>query len=459
MGITSILRKLFHCSILIILASSCTTDDILPSIELSTSSNNLSEDNGTVTITATLNSKSTQNLSIPLAISGTATESSDFSLSAPAIAISSGNSSGSLIISGIQDNTIEGVETLNISLGSVENVLVLSNNPIAISVLDDDSDTDGDGVLDANDDCPDVAGDIDNNGCPFLGFLINEVLYDPPADLAGDANGDGVRDPNQDEFIEFFNSGPALDISGYTVSDESSVRHTFPPGTVVPKNGVMVLFGGGTPTGGFGGALIQIASEGQINMSNAGDIVTVRDTNGDIVVSFDIYPLSGNPDESYTRNPDLTGDFFLYDANGHNNLPDYSKVYIDLLLKYEGFSFLGEYANASATGLNTTFVDANATQILAPQQISEYLVIGDRYNFQAGYVTSKGLSFDFRYEISKPEFDANLNSLLPDANSFTFGLTKYFNNNNLKMQASITSVDNSNTNNQTVGEFLVQIVF
>ena len=153
------------------------------------------------------------------------------------------------------------------------------------------------------------------------------------------------------------------------------------------------------------------------------------------------------------------GDFFLYDANGHNNLPDYSKVYIDLLLKYEGFSFLGEYANASASGLNTTFVDANAAQILAPQQISEYLVIGDSYNFQAGYVTSKGLSFDFRYESSKPEFDANLNSLLPDVNSFTFGLTKYFNNNNLKMQASITSIDNSNTNNQTVGEFLVQIVF
>lgn len=153
------------------------------------------------------------------------------------------------------------------------------------------------------------------------------------------------------------------------------------------------------------------------------------------------------------------GDFFLYDANGHNNLPDYSKVYIDLLLKYKGFSFLGEYANASASGLNTTFVDANATQILAPQQISEYLVLGDSYNFQAGYVTSKGLSFDFRYESSKPEFNANLNSLLPDANSFTFGLTKYFNNNNLKMQASITSIDNSNANNQTVGEFLVQIVF
>ncbi|MCF8274656.1 MAG: OprO/OprP family phosphate-selective porin [Flavobacteriaceae bacterium] len=153
------------------------------------------------------------------------------------------------------------------------------------------------------------------------------------------------------------------------------------------------------------------------------------------------------------------GNFLLYNANGLNNLPDYSQVYLDFLLKYQGFSFLGEYANASASGLNTTFIDATATQILAPQQISEYLLIGDSYNFQAGYVTAKGLSFDFRYESSKPEYETNLNSLMQDLNSFTFGLTKYFNNNNLKMQASITSIDNSNTNNQTVGEFLVQIVF
>ena len=309
MDIAAILRKSILCFSLILLMTSCTTDDILPSIELSASSTNLSEADGTVTITATLNGALSKPMTVPLVLSGTATENSDFSLSAPNITINSGSTSGSITITGMQDDSVEGVETLNIGLGNVQHVLVVTNTDIAISVLDDDADSDGDGVLDANDNCPDVAGDIENNGCPFLGFLINEVLYDPSADLPGDANGDGVRDANDDEFIEFYNSGPELDISGYTVSDESSVRHTFPTGTVVPKNGVLVLFGGGTPTGTFGGAIVQTASEGQINMSNAGDIVTVKDTNGDVVVTFDIYPLSGNPDESYTRNPDLTGDF------------------------------------------------------------------------------------------------------------------------------------------------------
>jgi hypothetical protein len=45
------------------------------------------------------------------------------------------------------------------------------------------------------------------------------------------------------------------------------------------------------------------------------------------------------------------GDFLFFDANGIENLPDYSQQYVDLLLKYRGFSFLGEYVNASASGI------------------------------------------------------------------------------------------------------------
>ena len=153
------------------------------------------------------------------------------------------------------------------------------------------------------------------------------------------------------------------------------------------------------------------------------------------------------------------GDFLLFSANGSENLPDYSQAYIDLLLKYKGFSLLAEYAIARAEGLDLVYTDEAATQILAPQQISEFLVLGDSYNVQAGYVTKKGFGFDLRYESATPEFESNLNSLLTDYSGFTLGLTKYFDNNNLKMQASISSIDIKNVGNQTVGEFLIQIVF
>ena len=50
---------------------------------------------------------------------------------------------------------------------------------------------------------------------------------------------------------------------------------------------------------------MQTASAGILNMNNAGDFVTVYNTNGEVVLTFDIEPLSNNPDESYTRYPDL----------------------------------------------------------------------------------------------------------------------------------------------------------
>lgn len=294
---------------MILVLTSCETDDILPAITISADNLSLNEDNGETIVTINLNSETTENLTIPLTFSGTATQAVDYAVSATQITINAGSNSGFITITGLQDSEIEGIETLIISLENVQNVLVLSDAEINIQVLDDDSDTDNDGVPDSIDNCPTEPGEIENDGCPWLGFIINEVLYDPDAGSLGDANGDGTRDANEDEFIEFFNSGLALDISGYTVSDESSVRHTFPAGTIVPKNGVIVLFGGGVPTGTFGGAIVQTASGGLLNMNNAGDIVTLRDASGAVILTFDVYPLSDNPNESYTRNPDLTGDF------------------------------------------------------------------------------------------------------------------------------------------------------
>jgi hypothetical protein len=289
--------------------SACETEDVLPVLDLYASDTNLSEASGEITISATLNAAATTQITVPLNISGSATASSDYALSATDIIINTGSTSGTVTITGLQDALVEGIETLDIAIGNVNNVILIGTTTLSIAVLDDDSDTDGDGVLDAEDLCPDEAGELENNGCPWLGFLINEVLYDPPAGDAGDANGDGTRSALQDEFIEFFNSGPEIDISGYTVSDADEVRHTFPAGTILGPNGILVLFGGGTPTGTFGGALVQTASEGQINMSNAGDLVTLADADGNVILTFDVEPLSNTPDESYTRNPDLTGQF------------------------------------------------------------------------------------------------------------------------------------------------------
>ena len=322
MNIKSILKSSLVALGIIFLLVRCSTDDILPALELNTSDTTLGEAGGNLSLSAVLNATASQQISIPLTFSGTASLSEDYSVSAAQIIIEPGNDSGSVIFSGMQDNAIEGTETITVEISNTQEVLLLSETQIEISLLDDDVDTDEDGIPDNVDSCPEQSGFVEYDGCFYPRIIINEVLYDPPSGSAGDANGDGDRDANQDEFIEFYNLGSqTVDISGFTISDATQFRHVFPEGTLVQSHNVLVLFGGGNPTGDFGGATVQIASEGSnINMNNAGDLVTFANSDGNTVLTFDVEPLSNNPNESYSRNPDLTGEFEqhagILEANG-----------------------------------------------------------------------------------------------------------------------------------------------
>ena len=165
------------------------------------------------------------------------------------------------------------------------------------------------------------------------GFILNEVLYDPPSGNPGeanngDANNDGTRDPFDDEFVEFVNtSSSCINISGCKIFDEENLmssipNHVFPDSTFVNPNQAVVVFGGGDTVGPFGGALVFISSNVELDLQNGsssgpGDKITFTDSSGNILIEFDIDPLSNNPDESYTRNPDLTGDFVQH--NGVSN--------------------------------------------------------------------------------------------------------------------------------------------
>jgi hypothetical protein len=313
----SIFFKALCSFVMVAFITSCETDDVLSSlVELEASETSLSEADGSIVVTATLNAPAANEVTISYDVSGTAVRGTDYSISADQIVIPKGATSGQVTVNAIQDNELEGVETIDIRVTEVQSANLVGDFSVTISLLDDDADTDQDGVIDSEDDCVDIPGEVSNNGCPFLGFIVNEVLYDPPSGIEGDANGDGSRSASDDEFVEFFNSGEALDLSGYKVFDEDNFvsdvpKHVFPQGTIVPRNGVIVLFGGGTPTGNFVGALVQTANgvDGNLNLNNAGDMLILTDAAGATVVTFDINPLSGNPDESYTRNPDLTGTF------------------------------------------------------------------------------------------------------------------------------------------------------
>lgn len=170
----------------------------------------------------------------------------------------------------------------------------------------------------------------------FAQLIINEVLYDPSNNnLEGDANGDGSYDQTEDEFIEFFNDGASnFDLSGYQVWDDTAsggVVYTFPSGTVIPPKGALVLFGGGTPVGAFGGAIVLADTGDGLSLNNSGEIIMISDGSGTVILSFDSDAESNNPNESFTRSPDITGSFARH--------PTVSSVLFSPGTKLDGSSF------------------------------------------------------------------------------------------------------------------------
>ncbi len=145
-------------------------------------------------------------------------------------------------------------------------------------------------------------------------LVINEIQYDPASGLNGDANGDGTSNFSEDEFIEIVNTGAAtVDISGFTLSDDDGGAFAFPANTMLAAGRAAVLFGGGTPTGTFGGSLV-FTDDGTIGsgLSNGGDLVELRDAGGTLITSVGYGSsgaVTGGSDQSITRSPDLSGDF------------------------------------------------------------------------------------------------------------------------------------------------------
>ncbi|WIG95555.1 lamin tail domain-containing protein [Myxococcus sp. SDU36] len=124
--------------------------------------------------------------------------------------------------------------------------------------------------------------------------LINEVMVNEPgSNVVG-------------EFVELVNTGTgAVNLSGWTVSDAASVRHTFPTGTSLAAGGVIVVFGGaaGIPAGTPNAVS---ASTGTLGLSNSGDTVTVKTATGTVVESAVLSSgVSGTDGVSANRSPDL----------------------------------------------------------------------------------------------------------------------------------------------------------
>ncbi len=160
-------------------------------------------------------------------------------------------------------------------------------------------------------------------------LIINEALVRVPDGVAGDANGDGMRDAAEDQFVELVNAGAqALDIGGYEVDDSDTPgSFVFPAGTTIPGGEAAVVFGSidldRTPLEfGNARALRLIFGTGlpapYFGFSRSGDSVIVRRSRGGAEVTRLDYtsdrPVPQPTFQSFNRNPDLTGPFDNHSA-------------------------------------------------------------------------------------------------------------------------------------------------
>ena len=128
------------------------------------------------------------------------------------------------------------------------------------------------------------------------------------------------------------------------MKDKSKVRHIFPAGSVIPANCAIVIFGGGNPTGAFGGAIVQTASTGGIKLNNTGDTVTLND--GTSNQASYTYRSEGNYNQSITRNPDVTGAEPLVK---HTTVTESGGARYSPGTKIDGTSFLGCTTSSSVS--------------------------------------------------------------------------------------------------------------
>lgn len=153
------------------------------------------------------------------------------------------------------------------------------------------------------------------------------------------------------------------------------------------------------------------------------------------------------------------GNFFLFDRDGNRSLADYRQLYADVLIKYRGFSFLGEYVVATAAGLDEVFPTEDGINPLFPTEIARYLALGTGFNMQAGYVTRSGYGLDGRVFAISPEFNRNPESLIGQQTGWSLGFSKYFKGQAAKVSLAYTALDRPEGGTTGLGELLFQVIF
>lgn len=107
-------------------------------VTLGLSGSPMNEAGGTATVTAALSQAAAQDVTVKLGFSGTATRGSDYEASADTITIASGQTSGTITLTAIDDDQVEGDETIIVDITSVTGAAEQGTQQVTATIVDND---------------------------------------------------------------------------------------------------------------------------------------------------------------------------------------------------------------------------------------------------------------------------------------------------------------------------------
>ncbi len=119
----------------------------------------------------------------------------------------------------------------------------------------------------------------------------------------------------------------------------------------------------------------------------------------------------------------MVSDIGFYETN-------ITDVFVDAMFKYNGISFMAEYANRDAKDPIAKNSDGTET--------GDVVRVGHGLNFQGGYLFKDNWEVSGRY--SNVTLDESVTGIIPD-NQYTLGLSKYIVGHALKVQTDVTFID------------------
>ena len=141
-------------------------------------------------------------------------------------------------------------------------------------------------------------------------LVINEVLANVPAEIAGDANADGARDAYEDEFVELVNISQAtLSLRGVSVASAQKPKLTFGAELCLAPLEAVVVFGGpkGAPHERQGLAHV-VRSTSRLGLSNSAGSVQLLGARGELLFAVE---YADSPLASFVLSPELFGEHFV----------------------------------------------------------------------------------------------------------------------------------------------------